>query len=103
VGVFFKCPTQERNMLAIDCVIHRLDNLLRKACFLMIVHQNNLLPIIGYFIQVVRSSNIDKVQDILLETRPSKTDGRFQEFWTDTGILTDRSCDLVYVSSTHFT
>src|SRR5690606_2270876 len=85
IRIFLKCPAQECDLLTVNGIVHCFNNPLGEASLLMVVHNNHLLPVIGYFVQVIRSSNIYKVQDILLETRPSKTDRRFQEFWTDTG------------------
>ena len=47
-------------------------------------------------------TQVDQIQDIFLEARATKPDGRLKEFWTDTAISTDRVCDFVDIGTSRF-
>src|SRR5690606_32172528 len=103
VRIFLECPTQKRDMFTVHRVVHRLDDLLGKTRLLVVVHDNDLLPVIGYRVQVICPGNIHQVQNVLLKTRSPKAYGSLQKFWTDTGILSDCSGHLIYVGAGYLT
>src|SRR5690606_41985253 len=69
---------------------------------LMVIHQDNLLPIIGYLIQIIGAGNIHKVEYIFLETRASKANRCFEEFWTYPAIHSNRASHLVDIGTCFF-
>jgi len=66
--------------LARDSIEQRIDHGLGETPFLIFVHDDNLLPIIGNLREMQAPTEIDKVQDVLLEARPPESDRCTQEF-----------------------
>ena len=67
-----------------DGVKQGINNVLRKSPLLVLVHLHHLPPIGSDLGQMQALAQIHQVQDILLETRSTETDGGFQEFGADT-------------------
>mmetsp|Transcript_1737 Transcript_1737/g.4195 ORF Transcript_1737/g.4195 Transcript_1737/m.4195 type:complete len:222 (+) Transcript_1737:1007-1672(+) len=66
-GILLEGISQQGNLFSRHGVEHLLDNLFRKALFLIIVHENDLIPIGGTFIKSVGLTKVDEIQNILLE------------------------------------
>ena len=86
-----------------DGVEQGIHNLLRKPPLLVLVHLYHLPPIGSDLGQVQTLAQVHQVQDILLETRTTETDGGLQESRADARIVADSVCDFFYVCTSGFT
>ena len=88
--------------LVSDGVEQGINNLLRKPPLLVLVHLHHLPPVGSNLGQVQTFTQVHQVQDILLETRASETDGRLQEFRANARIVTDGVGNFVDVRASGF-
>ena len=65
------------------------DNALCKAPLLILIHLHDLSPVCGNLGQVQRLAEVNKVEDILLETRATKPNGGLQELRANTRVEPD--------------
>ena len=77
VGVFFEGEAEEGDLLARNGVKEGGDYPFDKALALVVVHLDDLLPVFRDFGEAVVLAEVDKIEDIFLETRPAKADGGF--------------------------
>ena len=99
---FFEGPTQKRDFLAADGVEQRADNLASETRFLVVVHDDDLLPVPRHFRQPEVVAQVDQVQDVFLETGSAETDGGFQELGTYTRVGANGVGDFFYIRAGGF-
>jgi hypothetical protein len=88
-----------RTYLASDCVEKGVNNALREAFLLILVHIHDLSPVRGNFWQMQALAKIYKVKNIFLEARTTKADGGTKEFVPNTRIVTDSVCNFIDVGT----
>mmetsp|Transcript_222 Transcript_222/g.312 ORF Transcript_222/g.312 Transcript_222/m.312 type:complete len:339 (-) Transcript_222:385-1401(-) len=101
--VLLESISKHSDLLSCDSVEHFGNDLLRESLLLVVVHEDDLVPVSGTLIQSISFAQVYKIKNILLEARPSKTDGGIQEFTSDTSILSDRTANFADISSGGFT
>lgn len=74
--------TEDGNLLVIDCVEHGIDDERAKTHLLVVIHLENLRPIVGDFIHLMLLAQINEVQNVLLEAAPAKTGATLEELRT---------------------
>src|SRR5690606_20494928 len=97
VGVLFEGPTQEGNLLARYRVVHSLHDVVGEAPFLVVVHGDDLLPVMGHLMQPVAAGDVHQVEDVLLETGAPETHRGLQELGADAAVGADGTGHLVHV------
>mmetsp|Transcript_3209 Transcript_3209/g.7470 ORF Transcript_3209/g.7470 Transcript_3209/m.7470 type:complete len:224 (-) Transcript_3209:542-1213(-) len=105
-GILLERETQEDNLLSRNSVEHSTDHLTGKAKLLMVVNLHNLVPVFSNLMKAKTLTKVYKVKNILLEARPTKTDGGIQEALPNSAIFTNGFCNLLDVgagSLTQFT
>ena len=75
VGVFFEGEAEEGDLLACNGVKEGGDHPFDEAPALVVVHLDDLFPVFRNFGEAVVLAEVDKIEDIFLETRPAKADG----------------------------
>ena len=83
--------------LAGDGVEERVDDGLREATLLVLVHLDDLAPVRRDLGQVQALAQIHEVEDILLEAAPAEPDRRAEELGADARVKANRVRDLVDV------
>mmetsp|Transcript_114686 Transcript_114686/g.364506 ORF Transcript_114686/g.364506 Transcript_114686/m.364506 type:complete len:601 (-) Transcript_114686:1196-2998(-) len=78
-GVLLEGEAQHCDLLVGDRVEQARNDLATEALLLVLVHVNNLLPILGDSGQALRLTDVDQIQNVLLEARAAEADGRTQE------------------------
>mmetsp|Transcript_46965 Transcript_46965/g.69528 ORF Transcript_46965/g.69528 Transcript_46965/m.69528 type:complete len:279 (-) Transcript_46965:295-1131(-) len=101
-GVFLECKSEDENFLVGDGVEHAGDHVASKARLLVVVHLDNSRPVISNFSQSKAAADVHKVENILLEARPTKSHGGAKELRADTGVGTDRTRYLFNISPSLF-
>mmetsp|Transcript_20212 Transcript_20212/g.28882 ORF Transcript_20212/g.28882 Transcript_20212/m.28882 type:complete len:220 (-) Transcript_20212:595-1254(-) len=71
--------SQDGNLFAGNSVEHTGYHLLSESLLLVIVHDDDLIPILGAFIQPISFTQVNQVENILLEARSSKANGGIEE------------------------
>lgn len=77
--VFLERKSKHGNVLAGDGIKHGLHNALTETRFLVLVHVDNLLPIRRHLGQIERFAYVHQVENILLETAATETNGSLNE------------------------
>src|SRR5690606_33060266 len=101
VGVFFESPAVESNALPRYRVVQGTHNHFRKAAFLVVVHDDDLLPIVRHLGQSVGTGNVHQVEDVFLEAGSAKSDRGFEELGADTAIRTNGAGHFIHVRTRH--
>mmetsp|Transcript_1111 Transcript_1111/g.2346 ORF Transcript_1111/g.2346 Transcript_1111/m.2346 type:complete len:283 (+) Transcript_1111:206-1054(+) len=101
-GVLLKRKSKNGNLLASNGVEHGVNHLLREALLLVVVHKNDLVPILSTFLQSVRLAKIDQVENILLKARSTKSNGRVEETLSDTVVHSNGTGDFRNIGSGGF-
>ncbi len=70
--------------------------------FLMVVHDNHLLPVICDFFESEAAADINEVEDVLLEARATKSHRRFQEFRSDAAVRADGAGHFIHICAGFF-
>jgi len=89
VGVFFEGEAEEGDLLACNGVKEGGDHPFDEAPALVVVHLDDLFPVFRNFGEAVVLAEVDKIEDIFLETGSTEADGGFQEFGSNAGICSD--------------
>ena len=58
-------------------------DLLSEALFLVVVHDDDLVPVLGDIVEADRLAQVHKVEDVLLETRATEPRRRVEKFLAD--------------------
>mmetsp|Transcript_26545 Transcript_26545/g.62380 ORF Transcript_26545/g.62380 Transcript_26545/m.62380 type:complete len:224 (-) Transcript_26545:912-1583(-) len=101
--VLLESVSHNRNLLPRDSVEHGRYNFSRESLLLEIIHGNHLTPIFGTRMQSVCFTQIHEVQNILLETRSSKSYRGLQKALPNAVIHTNRTADFCYICTCNFT
>jgi hypothetical protein len=79
-----------------------VNNPLRESSLLILIHFDNLPPVCGDLGKMETLREINQVKDILLEAASTETNRCFQEFGTNTGIVTDSIRNFIDVGTSGF-
>ena len=102
-GVLLEGKAENGDLLANKGVVEALDDSVSESITSVLVHLDDLAPVLGDFRETRGLSKIDQVENILLEARTTETNTGHQELVTDTGIDTDSAGDLVDISASLLT
>mmetsp|Transcript_16648 Transcript_16648/g.24646 ORF Transcript_16648/g.24646 Transcript_16648/m.24646 type:complete len:220 (-) Transcript_16648:343-1002(-) len=95
--------SQDGNLFAGDSVEHTGDHLFSESLLLVIIHYNDLIPILGAFMQPISFTQVDQVKNILLEARSSKPNGGIKETPSNTLINPHRTGNLINIRPSRLT
>mmetsp|Transcript_18080 Transcript_18080/g.33015 ORF Transcript_18080/g.33015 Transcript_18080/m.33015 type:complete len:264 (-) Transcript_18080:732-1523(-) len=84
-------------LLPRDRVEHGRDDALNEALLLVVVDVDDLIPVVGDVLQTKRFAHVAEVQDVLLETGSTESDGRVEEFRSNTAVRADGARNLLDV------
>jgi hypothetical protein len=101
-SVLLECKAEDSDFLVRDGVEQGRNDVANESLLLVFVHDNNLLPVSSNFGKVKLFGKINKVKDILLEARTTKTNRCLQELGSDTAIATAGICNLINISTSGF-
>src|SRR5690554_842744 len=102
VGVLFKGPTEDGYFFAADSIEELAYDVLGKAALLVVVHFDDLFPVVGDFGEGVAAGNVHQVEDVFLETAAAEAYGGFQEFGTDATVLAYGTGNFIYIGTALF-
>src|SRR5690554_6340442 len=102
VGVLFKGPAEYGDFLATYGIEELAYDVLGKAALLVVVHFDDLLPVVGDFGEAVAAGNVHQVEDVFLETAAAEAYGGFQEFGTNAAVLAYGAGNFIYVGTALF-
>src|SRR5690554_4021953 len=102
VGVLFKGPAEDGDFFAAHGIEELAYDVLGKAALLVVVHFDDLFPIVGDFGEAVAAGNVHQVEDVFLETAAAKAYGGFQELRADAAVLTYGAGNFIYVGAALF-
>ena len=88
--------------LASNGVKQCVNNTLRKAVLLVLVHFNNLAPVCCHLGKVQAVAQVHKIENVLLETTAAEANRSAQEPGTNAGILPNSKRNLVNVGPSGF-
>ena len=78
---------------------HLAHHLLREPLLLVVVHEDDLIPVRGALVEAVGFAEVDEVQNVLLEARAAESDGGLEEAATDPVVLADGAADLRHIGA----
>lgn len=82
-----------------NCVEERVNDTLREAPLLMLVHGDNLAPICRNFRKVETFRKINEIENIFLETGATESDRSAQKFRPNSRVFSDGVSDFLDVGS----
>jgi hypothetical protein len=97
--VLLESKSKDSNFLVRDGVEQGGNDVANESLLLVLVHNNNLVPVSGNLGKMELFRKVDKVKNVLLEARTTKTNRRLQKLGSDTAITTASICDLINISS----
>ena len=97
-SVLLEGKAQNGDPLAGDSVEEALKDVVHESLLLVLVHDDDLLPVLGNLGEVEGLAKVHHVQDILLETAATKANAGLEELGADSGVKTDGVGDLVDIS-----
>ena len=83
VGVLFEGKAEDGDAFAGDRIEKGADDLLDEAGFLPVVHGDHRTPVGGGLGEIEGLTQIDQVEDVLLETGTAEADRGFEELGSD--------------------
>jgi hypothetical protein len=98
-GVLLEGKAKDSDLLTNKGVVKALDNTVGETVTGVLVHLDNLAPVLGNLGKTHGLSEVDKVENILLEAAATETNTSHQELVTDTGVNTDGLGDLIDIST----
>lgn len=98
-GVLLEGKAKDGDLLANKGVVEALDDSVAETITSVLVHLDDLAPVLGDLWETHSLGKIDKVEDILLEAAATETDTSHQELVTNTGVDTNGAGDLVNIST----
>lgn len=98
-GVLLEGVAKNGNLLANEGVVEALDDTVGESVTSVLVHLDDLSPVLADLRETHGISQVDQVEDILLEAAATETDTSHQELVSDTGIDTDSASDLIDISA----
>src|SRR5690554_6034959 len=102
VGVFFKGPAEDGDFFATYGIEELTYDVLGKAALLVVVHFDDLFPVVGDFAEAVAAGNVHQVEDVFLETAAAEAYGGFQEFGAYAAVLAYGAGNFIYVGAALF-
>lgn len=98
-GVLLEGVAEDGDLLADEGVVQALDDTVGEAVTGVLVHLDDLAPVLANLGQAHGVGQVDEVEDILLETAATETDTSDEELVADTGVDTDGTGNLVDISA----
>jgi hypothetical protein len=98
-GVLLEGKAKDGNLLANKSVVEALDDTVGETVTGVLVHLNNLSPVLGNLGETHGLGKVDKVKNILLEATATETDTSHQELVTNTRVNTNGAGNLVNIST----
>ena len=98
-GVLLEGISEDGHLLAGGGVEHLGHHLLREALLLVVVHEDDLVPVGGALVEAVGLAEVDEVEDVLLEAGAAEADGGLEEAAADAVVLADGTADLGHVGA----
>merc|ERR1719188_1712796 len=92
--VLLEGEAEDCDFLPGDSVEQGVYDPARERLLLVLVHVDDLLPVLGHFVQAELLANIHEIQDVLLEAGAAKTDGSVEELLSDARVGADSSGHL---------
>src|SRR5690554_3684909 len=87
VGVLFEGPAEDGDFFAAHGIEELAYDVLGEAALLVVVHFDDLFPIVGNFGEAVAAGNVHQVEDVFLKTTAAKANGGFQELGAYAAVL----------------
>mmetsp|Transcript_21895 Transcript_21895/g.63710 ORF Transcript_21895/g.63710 Transcript_21895/m.63710 type:complete len:393 (-) Transcript_21895:249-1427(-) len=97
-SVLLECKAEDGDLLPRDCVEHAAHHGLAEPALLVLIHHHHLVPVISHFLEAEGLTDVDEVQDVLLEARAAKPHRGVQELWTNAVVEGEGVLDLVDIS-----
>merc|ERR1712217_831291 len=82
-SVFLEGETQDCNLLVCDGVEEAGDDLAGESSLLVLVHVDNHLPVSRTLVQTLALTDVNEVENVLLEARSTEANGSTQELRPD--------------------
>lgn len=98
-SVLLEGEAEDGNLLVGNGVEEGGDNLADETLLLVLVHDDDLLPVFGDLGQVQLLREVDEVEDVLLEARTTETNRGLQELGTQAGIAAAGIGDLIDIGT----
>lgn len=98
-GVLLEGKAENSNLLANKGVVEALDDTVGETVTSVLVHLDNLAPVLSDLGKTHGLGKVDEVENILLEAAATETDTSHQELVTNTGVNTDSLGDLIDIST----
>lgn len=102
-GVLLEGKAENGDLLANKGVVEASDDAVGESITSVLVHLDDLAPVLSDLGKTHSLGKIDQVEHILLEAAATETDTGHQELVTDTGIDTDSAGDLIDVGASLLT
>lgn len=81
--VLLERKPQHSNLLPYDGIEHGGHDPTHKAALLVVVDLNHLFPVVCHFWQAIALTNVDYVENVLLEARAAEANAGVQELGPD--------------------
>jgi hypothetical protein len=98
-GVLLESKAKNGNLLANEGVVEALDDTVGETVTGILVHLDNLAPVLSDLGKTHGLSKVDEVENILLEATATETNTSHQELVTNTGVNTDSTGNLIDISA----
>lgn len=98
-GVLLEGKAEDSNLLANKGVVEALDDTVGETVTSVLVHLDDLAPVLGDLRKTHGLGEVDEVENILLEAAATETDTGHQELVANTGVHTDGLGDLIDIST----
>lgn len=102
VGVFLECSTENADLLAFEVLVQLSVNSQEEVLLSELVHEDDLIPVIGHFRQSFVLCQVNQGQDVLLEAASSEADRTVQELVPDSGVRCDALLHFLHIRSVLF-
>jgi hypothetical protein len=102
-GVLLEGKSEDGDLLANQGVVEALDDTVGEAVTGVLVHLDDLAPVLSDLGETHGLGKVDEVENILLEAAAPETDTSHQELVTNTGVNTDGLGDLIDISTSLLT
>merc|ERR1719203_443754 len=98
-SVLLESEAEDSYLLVCNSVEEAGDYLVSKVFLLVLVHIDDLLPVLCAFVQAFALADVHQVQDVLLEARTTEAHGSPKELRTNPRICADSPRDLSHISA----
>mmetsp|Transcript_89189 Transcript_89189/g.273159 ORF Transcript_89189/g.273159 Transcript_89189/m.273159 type:complete len:388 (-) Transcript_89189:11-1174(-) len=97
--VLLERETEDADLLVGDGVEQAGNDLAAEGRFLVLIHVNDLLPILRGLVQALRLADVHQIKDVLLEARAAEPDGRVQKLRADPTVGADGPRHLRHIGT----